>query len=218
MAKVDLSDGYYRIPLSANAALKLVVVLPRDGISEPLIGLPLSLPMGCRDSPPYFCAFTKTCADLANIEAALGDHPFDYALIQHPEHAIIHPPASHTTYPYNPQPPAAPLAFTDVYLDDFMVIAQPPNHFPSMSTLLYHLSTIFRDQQHSSRRLIVSQSKVAKGDATFSTIKRSFGWDIHSHDLTLHLPSHRVTRLTELLHHYIGKKYATRRQWGSYVA
>jgi hypothetical protein len=215
MAKVDLADGYYRIPLSATAALELAVVLPSDGASGPLIGIPLSLPMGWRDSPPYFCAFTETCADLANMEAALGDHPYDYALIQQPEHAIIHPAASHTIYPYNPQPPAAPLAFTDVYLDDFMIVAQPPKHYPSMNNLLYHLSTIFWDQQHSPRRLIVSQSKVEKGDATFSTIKRFLGWDIHSHDLTLHLPSHRVTRLTELLQHYIGKKYATRRQWQS---
>ncbi|MFN9981186.1 MAG: hypothetical protein ACK53Y_14770, partial [bacterium] len=44
MAKIDLADGYYRIPLSPMAALELAVVLPNDKLQEPLIGLPLSLP------------------------------------------------------------------------------------------------------------------------------------------------------------------------------
>jgi len=52
MAKVDLADGYYRIPLSSWAALELSVMLPADGLAEPLIGAPLSLPMGWKASPP----------------------------------------------------------------------------------------------------------------------------------------------------------------------
>jgi hypothetical protein len=52
LAKIDLAGGYYRIPLSPQAALELAVVLPSDHGSEPLIGLPLSLPMGWADSPP----------------------------------------------------------------------------------------------------------------------------------------------------------------------
>jgi hypothetical protein len=52
LAKVDLADGYYRIPLTPSAALTLAVVLPSDGLTEPLLGLPLSLPMGWKASPP----------------------------------------------------------------------------------------------------------------------------------------------------------------------
>jgi hypothetical protein len=66
LTKLDLADGYYRIPLSAEAALELAVVLPPDLTPEPLIGIPLTLPMGWRHSPPYFCSFTETCADLSN--------------------------------------------------------------------------------------------------------------------------------------------------------
>lgn len=66
LMKIDLSGGYYRVPLAPHAALELAVLLPPDGTNEPLIGIPLSLPMGWSQSPPYFCAFTKTCADLAN--------------------------------------------------------------------------------------------------------------------------------------------------------
>ncbi len=46
MAKFDLSDGYYRVPLSSQAALELAVVLPPLPGAPPLVGIPLVLPMG----------------------------------------------------------------------------------------------------------------------------------------------------------------------------
>jgi hypothetical protein len=78
MAKIDLADGYYRIPLSATPARELAVVLPNlDNLHEPLIGLTLSLPMGWSQSPPYIYAFTETCIDLANTYMALTPtHPY----------------------------------------------------------------------------------------------------------------------------------------------
>jgi hypothetical protein len=42
LAKIDLANGYYRVPLSPLAALELTVVLPGDGDHEHLIGIPLS--------------------------------------------------------------------------------------------------------------------------------------------------------------------------------
>jgi hypothetical protein len=58
MAKVDLVDGDYRVPLSPMAALD--VVLPGDGPYDRLISIPLSLPTGWTNGPPYFCAYTET--------------------------------------------------------------------------------------------------------------------------------------------------------------
>jgi hypothetical protein len=78
LAKIDMADGYYRIPLSADASLQLAVCLPSDNSGTPLLGIPLSLPMGWNLSPPYFCSFTETCADLTNT------HP-----IKHPQHPFI---------------------------------------------------------------------------------------------------------------------------------
>jgi hypothetical protein len=46
MAKVDLADGYYRVPLSPCAALQLAVILPADTNSQPLIAMPSTLPKG----------------------------------------------------------------------------------------------------------------------------------------------------------------------------
>jgi hypothetical protein len=46
MAKINLADGYYRVPLSQGAALELAAVLPSDSPGENLIDILLSLPMG----------------------------------------------------------------------------------------------------------------------------------------------------------------------------
>jgi hypothetical protein len=54
LSKFDLSDGYYRIPLHPEAALELAVVLPPIQRHQPLVGIPLVLPMGWKYSPPFF--------------------------------------------------------------------------------------------------------------------------------------------------------------------
>ena len=66
LSKVDLSDGFYRVKLNDSAIAKLAVALPRFPGEDQLIALPLVLPMGWVESPPYFCAVTETVADLVN--------------------------------------------------------------------------------------------------------------------------------------------------------
>ncbi len=67
LCKINLADGYYRIPSAPSTALSLAVVIPSDAPStEPLVAIPLTLPMGWSQSLPYFCAFTETVADLTN--------------------------------------------------------------------------------------------------------------------------------------------------------
>ena len=93
MAKVDLVDGYYRVPLSPHAALHLAVCLPADHDTPPLVAIPLTPPMGWAQSPPFFCAFTETIADIAN--ASLARHPHHPQLLKsqlpdQPQHASFH--------------------------------------------------------------------------------------------------------------------------------
>jgi hypothetical protein len=190
IAKLDLADGYYRVPLSSNAALELAVVLPPDGQSEPLIGLPLSLPMGWQQSPPYFCAFTETCADLANTQVASNPtHPYAYVLdAQHLTPHLARDDAPTAAWPHIQQLPPTPLQLVDVYLDDFIVMAQKPNHIAAMNNLLHHIDSVFRDTPGGVRRPLISQSKVAKGDATFSHQKIVLGWSVDTQRMEVSLP------------------------------
>jgi hypothetical protein len=54
MNKINISDGFYRVWLAANSALKLAVVLPSCPGEEPLVAIPLTLSMGWIKSPPAF--------------------------------------------------------------------------------------------------------------------------------------------------------------------
>jgi hypothetical protein len=68
MYKIDISDGFYRVPLSTSGVPKLGVCLPTFPGQSPLIAFPLVLPMGWMESPPFFCCFTETACDLTNAE------------------------------------------------------------------------------------------------------------------------------------------------------
>jgi hypothetical protein len=211
LAKIDLADGYYCVPLSAHAALQLAVCLPDDGLGTLLLGIPLSLLMGWSLSPPYFCAFTETCTDVTNHDRPLHlQHPFHAASqtqLDLPTQTTFSPTA---IFPYNPTPPDARLQHADVYIDDFMLAAQAPKHTDLMHRLLHHINTVFSDHPTSPRRLIVSESKIMKGDATFSTFKRFLGWDLDTYNMTIHLPKHRLERLDALLHSTLASTHTTR--------
>lgn len=65
MCKVDLSDGYYRILLTARGCLELAAPLPSTR-QRPLLAIPSVLLMGWSKSCPYFCIATETIADETN--------------------------------------------------------------------------------------------------------------------------------------------------------
>ena len=51
LGKIDIADGFYRIGIQSRDIPRLGVILPSDG-AEPLVALPLALPMGWVESPP----------------------------------------------------------------------------------------------------------------------------------------------------------------------
>mmetsp|Transcript_6869 Transcript_6869/g.13922 ORF Transcript_6869/g.13922 Transcript_6869/m.13922 type:complete len:325 (+) Transcript_6869:2219-3193(+) len=92
--KIDIADGFYRVWLRLADTPKLAVAIPNLPHEPPLVAIPLALPMGWTQSPPYFCAVTETIADLANLQLhkrrRRGPHHLD-VLADSPE------PASHVT-------------------------------------------------------------------------------------------------------------------------
>lgn len=69
LSKCDIKDGFYHLFLSADDAPALAVTLPHYKGEPPLLAIPLVLTMGWTESPPTFCAMSKTIADLANASA-----------------------------------------------------------------------------------------------------------------------------------------------------
>ena len=70
MSKIDVADAFYRINLNPVDSIHMGVLFHSKKGERKLIGFPLVLPMGWAESPPAFCAGTKTIADLANATLA----------------------------------------------------------------------------------------------------------------------------------------------------
>ena len=227
--KTDLSDGFYRDDLAPDDCPKLGVVFPsRSKEEEPLVAIPLVLPMGWSESPPAFSAITETIADVANVR--LQDSTY-----QPPSHhlddmaaAVVVPqsgessthlgeltaqlepdatdpllsvPLPTTRDPSLPSNPR-PLQYVDVFVDDFCSFAQKPFLRRVRRTLMHAIDDIIRpvDAQDSPfRREPVSLKKLRQGDCSWSTVKLVLGWVIDTMAMTIHLPPHRVERLWEIL-------------------
>ena len=219
--KCDLADGFYRIPLASSVIPHLGVIMPYSPGEEPLIAFPLALPMGWTHSPPFFSAYTETIADVTNdslthnSNALLGPHRLDHRVpTTYPHRASVISPAF--CPPFNPQPPPTPLATVDVYVDDFIGLAQAPTASRVKGTLLSTVDRVFRPPTTDDDPLYkdpISLSKLDKGDLEWGTKKRILGWDIDTAAGTILLPEHRQLRLHELLNTFSGLHRTSRKRW-----
>jgi len=208
MAKFTLSDGYYRIPLSPQATLELAVVLPPMDNNIPIVGIPSVLPMGWNYSPTFFCSFTETAADLANNALSSStqqpEHPLTQLITSYP--AITDPLSPSALHPPSVHQAVQPLFYVDVYMDDFVGLAQPSTAAITQQAILHSIDKTFRATPHPSDPPRVSRSKLAQGDGTWATTKTILGWLINTADKTLRLPSHKVDRLHTQLHSFLPLK------------
>lgn len=214
LIKLDISDGFYRIGLSIPDIPKLGVVFPTPPGAKPLIAFPLVLPMGWTNSPPVFSTATETIADLANqwlrtLRAPLPHHLDDLA--QQVSHVPPAPPTNLSELPPITRDPslpttATPLAYTDVFVDDFIGAAQQCPDYDNLRrvrrVILHSIDDVFRpldDSDPPDRREPVSLKKLRAGDCSWGTIKLILGWIIDTEAMTVRLPPHRQQRLHDLL-------------------
>ena len=216
--KVDLSDGFYRGDLAPADCPKLGVAFPsRSQHDEPMVAIPLVLPMGWCESPPAFSAITETVADIANDRLddagyTPSSHKFDEMAAEVVLPTVPHEKCSSESHTLSVNLPperdpslptvSEPLQYVDVFVDDFCSFAQKPFLRRVRRTLLHAIDDVFRplDGDDSPlRREPVSLKKLRQGDCTWSTVKLVLGWIIDTVAMTIHLPPHRVERLWEIL-------------------
>lgn len=222
LIKVDVSDGFYRVWLRAEDAPKLAIACPTMPGQEQMVAIPTVLPMGWTQSPPYFCSLTETVADITND-----------LLQQHPENIVafhrLEKDADTEPPPLPPTTPTLsmhhnrvgwhrrPLAYIDVFVDDFLGLAQGdrPRRNRIRRALLQSFDRVFRplEADEGARVEPVSVKKLLKGDAAWATSKVLLGWLVDSLRGTIELPSHRQERLHELVTTYQGRKRASLKEW-----
>ena len=97
-----------------------------------------------------------------------------------------------------------PLAEVDVYVDDFIALAQgdAPRLQHVRASLLHSIDSVLRpNDKHDTRYRAepVSIKKLDKGDASWKLQHTILGWDLDTRDKTLTLPMHRHQHLVEIL-------------------
>lgn len=99
--------------------------------------------------------------------------------------------------------PSKPLSYVDVFVDDFIGLAQLHSNARRVRRILLNaIDDVFRPNDANdspARREPVSLKKLQQGDCSWGTIKAVLGWIIDTENMTIHLPEHRVKRLLEIL-------------------
>lgn len=233
--KIDISDGFYRVMLQPEAAPQLSVMLPTYPEEPPLVAIPLSLPMGWVESPPYFCAVTETIADLTNSRLH-----WEYAPPHRLERISETPTEPTETIPMtatslrlpSPRPVPAhrdsnrvtnrPLNHTDVYVDDFCSLIQGSKRRRRIAKrILFHaideVLTPLEPNHKELHKEPISEKKLKQGDGHWETRKIILGWLLDTTNRTISLPAHRQQRLKAIFEELKGAKRVGVRQWQKYL-
>ena len=219
LIKIDLADEYYQVPLGSHRALQLAVVLPAN-FQDPLIAIPLTLPMGWNESLPYFCMCTETIADITNhqlvsrVQPPWCPHPQEHLANVNQHECLGHMgrplvgivlPRMHLQQ--------RPLTCADVYLDDFIGLAQTlPDETWVHQHLMYNINDMFNPntgQEHICKEP-TSDKQLTSGDASWCTNHTILQWDLDTTCHTLELPAHWSNRLHQTL-----RQFPATRTWVS---
>jgi hypothetical protein len=167
-----------------------------------------------------FSAFTETITDLVNEQ--LEEAP-TYMPPPHPLESIASSPVPLTTsipeqHPFlDTSPFRPPLAYVDVYVDDFVKAAQGWfNCLHTRRATFHSIDSVFRpnDADDVLRKEPISVKKLQKGDDFWSTQKIILGWLIDTAaNKTIALPPHRRDRVLVLLQSLVHRKRTSVKQW-----
>jgi len=218
LSKTDLSDGFYQLHLTPTGALKLAVPFPHTANEPPLVAVPTRLPMGWTESPPAFSAATETAADIINEELeSSNDMPPPHPLEGLASSQVPLTPSPPDLFPIHETGPIRPpLAYVDVFVDDFIKAVQGWfNCIRVRRTTFHSIDLIFRpnDEHDDGRKQPISEKKLRKGDDFWSTQKIILGWLIDTSSKTISLPPHRQVRILELLRSVVKRKRTSVKEW-----
>ena len=211
MLKADVSNGFYWIGLRPADAPKLGLIFPVDGGTEPLVAIPLTLPIRWKNLPPLFCTAMENVADLLN--QALQEHtPLRPHKQDDMEASVVttaSPTLDPTLVPLSWDPlllcaNAQLLVYVDIFFDDFLGLAQGPTHQRrQVCRILFHtLDKVFRPLEKldpPQRKESLLLKKMDTCDCSWSTYQVLLFWVVDTFNMKMCLPTHQATRIREIL-------------------
>ena len=185
-AKVDLSDGFWRMIVRTGQEYNFVYEVPPRPDTPPgrWYVVPSSLQMGWKNSPAYFCEASDAGRILAQRFLALT-LPTGSILPHELEYFAVGPDPTgcHTRWTL----PTALLLILRVYIDDFITGVAGPTNRPTqrleetwvIRAILHAIHALFPGPTvsgHVNGRDSISRKKLEAGDALFDVSKTILGF------------------------------------------
>ena len=141
-SKLDVKDGYWRMVITPEDEWNFTYILPKLTPDEPTqLVIPSCLQMGWCQSASYFCTASETARD---VSETLADQPTG-SLPAHPLEEYLLPP-TFTTQTLTDTHAQAFLHLLEVYIDDFIQLAQctdPAQLLHLTRAILHGIHSIF---------------------------------------------------------------------------
>jgi hypothetical protein len=197
MAKWDIKDGFWQMDCAKGEEWNFAYVLPQPE-GEPIkLVVPTSLQMGWVESPPYFCAATKTARDVTTeyIKQPVGTlqpHKFDKYVVGDPEVDAL-PDSSDTANGF--------LYTVKVYVDEFMSLVIPISREQLRHVAMAVMTGIhdmFPPDNDDSNDPI-SEKKLQQQEGRFSMHKMLLGFDYEGIAKTMWLEDAKQEKLLTVL-------------------
>jgi hypothetical protein len=215
-AKIDLADGYWRMIVEKSSRWNFAYVLPGPANTPVQLVIPSALQMGWNESPAYFCAATETTQDVAQ------------AWIDEGKSLPVHKMEPYTTPAGDPRRQTSSgdaLQMSAVYFDDFILAAVENAPQGSMLTwtmqaTLRAIHQVFPNTSASDppgTKDPISEKKLLKGDAQWSTIKEILGYKVNGRDRTIQLPVQKAEALMKELHKVLHKQRVPLKRFRSLI-
>ena len=202
-SKIDLSDGYWRLPISPEDAYNFAFLLPFLRGQERRCVIPSVLQMGWKDSATLFCIVTDAgnVVTMEMLKATTAK-----SLPAHVLESLFFP-----TCEMIPPPPSIPRSaisvplLTATFIDDSMKAVAIPRGHPSRDLVLrwvtraalHSIHSIFPPVEvtgHVGGKNPISEKKLHDGDGIWSTQKPILGWLLDGARRTIQLPADRAEK------------------------
>jgi hypothetical protein len=204
-AKIDLSDGFWRMLVTEDDKWHFAYVLPGAPTDPVRLVIPHALQMGWTESPGYFCATTETGRDviqlLLDTNAVLPSHVMDSFMV----------PA----VPARRQSASSEELWhmTAVYVDDYILAAVENSSGSLLSRIgraaLHTIHAIFPPPDrsgHEGGKDPISQKKLEANDARWAPEKLILGFVFDGAARTVRLPAAKAADLAAVTRRLLAKK------------
>jgi hypothetical protein len=203
-AKIDLSDGFWRMIVPEEDCWNFAYVLP-DAPGEPTrLVIPHALQMGWTQSPGFFSAVTETVRDtiqvLVESDDPLPPHAMESFMV--PDRPPKRQKTSENTW-----------QMSGVFVDDFILAAVEDESgsllLRTARAALHSIHGVFPPPHvsgHTGGKDPVSEKKLGKGDARWAACKEILGFVLNGETRTIQLTSDKATRIVQEIIRVLKKK------------